>query len=138
MPGTAAAPQVRSMCNLYGITTNQAAAGRLIAAGDDRRFDPAAARPSARTTPPCKKLNAISFEMFFAAAGTTHASSACSQVYTTFSTATPQVKVDADRERAEMLRVPVQRLNDAIETYFGSTYINDFNILGRTYRVTAQ
>ena len=25
-----------------------------------------------------------------------------------------------------------------IETYFGSTYVNDFNILGRTYHVTAQ
>lgn len=67
-----------------------------------------------------------------------NATSGLTGVYTTFSTATPQVKVDVDRERAEMLGVPVQRLNDAIETYFGSTYINDFNILGRTYRVTAQ
>jgi hydrophobe/amphiphile efflux-1 (HAE1) family protein len=59
-------------------------------------------------------------------------------VYTTFSAATPQVKVEIDRERAAMLGVPIKGINDAIETYFGSTYINDFNILGRTYRVTAQ
>lgn len=59
-------------------------------------------------------------------------------VYTTYSAATPQIKVDLDRERAEMLGVPAQRINEAIETYFGSAYINDFNILGRTYRVTAQ
>jgi multidrug efflux pump len=59
-------------------------------------------------------------------------------VYTTFSATTPQIKVDLDRDRAEMLGVPVQRINETIETYFGSTYVNDFNILGRTYRVTAQ
>jgi multidrug efflux pump subunit AcrB len=59
-------------------------------------------------------------------------------VYTTYSAATPQIKVDLDRERAEMLGVPAQGINEAIEAYFGSAYINDFNILGRTYRVTAQ
>jgi hydrophobe/amphiphile efflux-1 (HAE1) family protein len=59
-------------------------------------------------------------------------------VYTTFSATTPQIKVDLDRDRAEMLGVPAQRINETIETYFGSTYVNDFNILGRTYRVTAQ
>ena len=59
-------------------------------------------------------------------------------IYTTFSTATPQVKVAIDRERAAMLGVPIQAINEAIETYFGSSYVNDFNIFGRTYRVTAQ
>ncbi len=59
-------------------------------------------------------------------------------VYTTYSASTPQVKVDLDREKSEMLGVPAQRINEAIETYFGSSYVNDFNILGRTYRVTAQ
>jgi hydrophobe/amphiphile efflux-1 (HAE1) family protein len=59
-------------------------------------------------------------------------------VYTTFSAASPQVRVDVDRVRAQMLGVPIQEINDTIETYFGSSYVNDFNILGRTYRVTAQ
>ncbi|SDD01634.1 hydrophobe/amphiphile efflux-1 (HAE1) family protein [Cupriavidus sp. YR651] len=59
-------------------------------------------------------------------------------VYSPYSAATPQVFVELDREKAEMLGVPSQEINDAVETYFGSTYINDFNILGRTYRVTAQ
>jgi multidrug efflux pump subunit AcrB len=59
-------------------------------------------------------------------------------VYTTFSVDTPQIKVDLDRERAEMLGVRSQDVNAAIETYFGSSYINDFNMFGRTYRVTAQ
>jgi hydrophobe/amphiphile efflux-1 (HAE1) family protein len=59
-------------------------------------------------------------------------------VYTTFSATTPQIQVDLDRDRAEMLGVSVAHINETIETYFGSTYVNDFNILGRTYRVTAQ
>jgi hydrophobe/amphiphile efflux-1 (HAE1) family protein len=59
-------------------------------------------------------------------------------VYTPYSAATPQVFVELDREKAEMLGVSSQEINDAVETYFGSTYINDFNIIGRTYRVTAQ
>src|SRR5438045_473502 len=37
-----------------------------------------------------------------------------------------------------MLGVPIENVTEAIETYFGSAYVNDFNILGRTYHVTAQ
>ena len=37
-----------------------------------------------------------------------------------------------------MLGVPISRFFDTLSTYMGSTYVNDFNILGRTYRVTAQ
>ncbi|MDF3090614.1 efflux RND transporter permease subunit [Burkholderia semiarida] len=59
-------------------------------------------------------------------------------VYTPYSATSPQVHVELDREKAEMLGVPSEAINDAVETYFGSTYINDFNIVGRTYRVTAQ
>jgi hydrophobe/amphiphile efflux-1 (HAE1) family protein len=59
-------------------------------------------------------------------------------VFSPFTANTPQVFVEVDRQRAQMLNVPVQNVTDAIETYFGSAYVNDFNILGRTYRVTAQ
>jgi len=37
-----------------------------------------------------------------------------------------------------MLGVPITRFFDTLSTYMGSTYINDFNLLGRTYRVYAQ
>ena len=37
-----------------------------------------------------------------------------------------------------MLGVPISRFFDTLTTYMGSTFVNDFNILGRTYRVTAQ
>ena len=43
-----------------------------------------------------------------------------------------------DRDRAEKLGVPVASVFSTFATYLGSTYINDFNFLGRTYRVTAQ
>jgi hydrophobe/amphiphile efflux-1 (HAE1) family protein len=59
-------------------------------------------------------------------------------VFSPFSTNTPQLFVSVDRARAQMLAVPIDRVSEAIETYFGSTYVNDFNILGRTYQVTAQ
>ena len=60
------------------------------------------------------------------------------QVFTLFNTATPQVYADIDRTKAEMLGVPITRFFDTLSTYMGSAYVNDFNILGRTYRVTAQ
>src|SRR5882762_8071733 len=60
------------------------------------------------------------------------------QVFTLFNTSTPQVYADIDRTKAEMLGVPISRFFDTLTTYMGSTYVNDFNILGRTYRVTAQ
>ena len=59
-------------------------------------------------------------------------------VFSPFSANTPQVFVDIDQIKAQKLGVPIQNVTDAIETYFGSAYVNDFNILGRTYHVTAQ
>ncbi|MDU6750701.1 MAG: efflux RND transporter permease subunit, partial [Bradyrhizobium sp.] len=59
-------------------------------------------------------------------------------VFSPFTANTPQVFVEIDRQKAQMLGVPIQNVTDTIETYFGSAYVNDFNILGRTYRVTAQ
>lgn len=59
-------------------------------------------------------------------------------VFSPFTANTPQVFVDIDRVKAEKLNVPIQNITDTIETYFGSTYVNDFNIFGRTYHVTAQ
>ena len=58
--------------------------------------------------------------------------------FTTFNTRTPRLTADIDRERAEQLGVPVERVFSTLGTYLGSSYINDFNFLGRTFRVTAQ
>lgn len=60
------------------------------------------------------------------------------QVFTLFNTSTPQIYADIDRTKAEMLGVPITRFFDTLSIYMGSAFVNDFNILGRTYRVTAQ
>src|SRR3954466_9171118 len=59
-------------------------------------------------------------------------------VFSPFSANTPQLFVDIDRTKAQKLGVPIAGINDTIQTYFGSTYVNDFNLFGRTYHVTAQ
>ncbi|MGB8274224.1 MAG: multidrug efflux RND transporter permease subunit [Alphaproteobacteria bacterium] len=59
-------------------------------------------------------------------------------VFTVFNTRTPQVFADIDRAKAEMLGVPVGSVFDALEIYLGSSFVNEFNYLGRTFRVIAQ
>jgi hydrophobe/amphiphile efflux-1 (HAE1) family protein len=59
------------------------------------------------------------------------------QVFTDFSTDSPRVRVDVDRDRAQRLGVDPASVYATLGTYLGSTYVNDFNFLGRTYRVTA-
>lgn len=61
-----------------------------------------------------------------------------SQVFTFFDTATPRIFADIDRAKADMLGVPPERVFEALQVYLGSAFVNDFNLLGRTYRVTAQ
>ena len=58
--------------------------------------------------------------------------------FTTFNAGTPRLTADVDRERAERMGVPVQNIFSTLGAYLGSAYVNDFNYLGRTFRVTAQ
>jgi hydrophobe/amphiphile efflux-1 (HAE1) family protein len=60
------------------------------------------------------------------------------QAFTLFNTRTPQIYADIDRTKAELLGVPISRVFEAMSVYMGSAYINDFNLLGRTYQVNAQ
>ncbi|MEL6979288.1 MAG: multidrug efflux RND transporter permease subunit [Pseudomonadota bacterium] len=77
-------------------------------------------------------------EASFAMAGGANQIEGLSQVFTLFNTATPQVYADIDRVKAEQLGVTPDRIFEALEVYLGSAFVNDFNFLGRTYRVTAQ
>ncbi|GBD47895.1 efflux RND transporter permease subunit [Methylopila sp. Yamaguchi] len=61
-----------------------------------------------------------------------------SRVFTPFNTGTPKIFADIDRVKSEMIGVPADRVFEALEVYLGSAYVNDFNMLGRTYRVAAQ
>ena len=60
------------------------------------------------------------------------------QVFTNFRMSVPQIFAEVDRTKAQMLDIPVSNVFEALQVYLGSLYINDFNFLGRTYRVTAQ
>ncbi|MBR2537550.1 MAG: multidrug efflux RND transporter permease subunit [Hyphomicrobium sp.] len=60
------------------------------------------------------------------------------QAFTLYNTRTPQIFADIDRVKAEKLGVPISRVFDTLAIYMGSSYVNDFNLLGRTFRVTAQ
>jgi hydrophobe/amphiphile efflux-1 (HAE1) family protein len=70
--------------------------------------------------------------------GKANATPGLAQVYTLFDTTTPRVYADIDRAKANMLGVPPERVFEALQVYLGSAFVNDFNLLGRTYRVTAQ
>ena len=60
------------------------------------------------------------------------------RVFTQFSAETPQIEYVIDRERAKTLGIPISDIFSSLQTFFGGSYINDFNLYGRTYRVTAQ
>jgi multidrug efflux pump subunit AcrB len=60
------------------------------------------------------------------------------QVFSLFETTTPQLYLDIDRTKVQMLGVNMNDVFGALQTYLGSTYVNDFNLLGHTFRVTAQ
>jgi len=70
--------------------------------------------------------------------GEAHKEAGLMNVYTLYNTATPRIYADIDRAKADMLGVPPSRVFEALQVYLGSAYINDFNLLGRTFRVTAQ
>ena len=60
------------------------------------------------------------------------------QVFSLFETSTPQLYLDIDRTKAQLLGVSVPDVFAALQIYIGSSYVNDFNLFGRTFRVTAQ
>ena len=81
-----------------------------------------------------KALEAATMGMMMAANQTDGLTS----VFTLFNTGTPRIFADIDREKAQQLGVTPDQVFATLQTYLGSSYVNDFNLFGRTYRVTAQ
>ncbi|TKK36971.1 multidrug efflux RND transporter permease subunit OqxB [Pantoea agglomerans] len=50
----------------------------------------------------------------------------------------PQLDVKVDRDKAKAQGVSLTALFSTLQTYLGSSYVNDFNRFGRTWRVMAQ
>jgi multidrug efflux pump len=59
-------------------------------------------------------------------------------VRTSLSATIPQYKVDIDTEKAKAKGVNIDDIYSTINATFGSFYVNDFSLYGRTYRVNLQ
>ena len=58
--------------------------------------------------------------------------------YTFFSSHTPSYQVDVDKEQAKKMGVLVSDVFNTLSTFLGSSYVNDFNLYGRNFRVMSQ
>jgi hydrophobe/amphiphile efflux-1 (HAE1) family protein len=74
----------------------------------------------------------------YAMMGRANQTTGLTQVFSLFETSTPQLYLDIDRTKAQLLGVNVPDVFNALQTYLGSSYVNDFNLLGRTFRVMEQ
>ena len=55
-------------------------------------------------------------------------------VFTLFNSGAPSVYADIDRVKAEKVGLTPTDVFSTLQVYLGSQYVNDFNLLGRTYR----
>ena len=60
------------------------------------------------------------------------------RVFSTFEASTPQVKLDIDRDKVQVLGINLADVFAALQASLGSYYINDFNMFGRTWTVRLQ
>jgi hydrophobe/amphiphile efflux-1 (HAE1) family protein len=60
------------------------------------------------------------------------------QVFSTFTASTPTYYLDIDREKAQALGLNMNDVFSALQTTLGGYYVNDFNLLGRTWQVNIQ
>ena len=56
----------------------------------------------------------------------------------TLDTNVPRYHADVDRERARSLGVPINQIFEAMQSTFGSLYVNDFALAGRNWQVNLQ
>jgi HAE1 family hydrophobic/amphiphilic exporter-1 len=61
-----------------------------------------------------------------------------SKSFSFFTARTPAYQLTIDREKTKKLGVALSDVNAALQTYMGSSYINDLTLYGRTFRVLAQ
>ena len=59
-------------------------------------------------------------------------------VYSTYAADTPQIYLDIDRDKAQVLGVKITDIFNALQSTLGSFYVNDFNVFGRTWQVNVQ
>lgn len=62
----------------------------------------------------------------------------CQMAYSTFNADTPQLMLKIDRDKAEMMGVSVSNLFGTLQSKLASYYVNDFNLMGYTFKVKIQ
>ena len=60
------------------------------------------------------------------------------RLFTTFDTSTPEYSYDLDRTKVKLLGLNLSDVFNTLQIDLGSLYVNDFNLFGRTFRVTIQ
>ncbi|HVS94713.1 MAG TPA: multidrug efflux RND transporter permease subunit [Mucilaginibacter sp.] len=60
------------------------------------------------------------------------------RAFSFFTARTPAYQLTIDREKAKRLGVSISDINSTLQTYMGSTFVNDFTIYGRDFHVVAQ
>ncbi len=79
-------------------------------------------------------LEATAWELAFAA----NEEPSITQAFTSYRASVPQYYAEVNRTKAKMLGVPLDNIFSTMQIYLGSLFVNDINLFGRTYRVTAQ
>jgi multidrug efflux pump len=59
-------------------------------------------------------------------------------VNTSFRATSPQLSVKVDEDKVMSMHVPIREVNDALQVYLGSLYVNDVTLLDRNYQVNVQ
>jgi hydrophobic/amphiphilic exporter-1 (mainly G- bacteria), HAE1 family len=59
-------------------------------------------------------------------------------VFSTYGAETPQVYLEIDRDKAQVLGVKVSDIFAALQSTLGTYYVNDFNVFGRTWQVNIE
>jgi len=67
-----------------------------------------------------------------------NAQSGLAGLNSTFRIDVPQLFAEVDRTKAKTLGIPLSEVFGTLQTYLGSSYVNDFNKFGRTWQVMAQ
>ena len=61
-----------------------------------------------------------------------------SRVFSTFTATNPSIFLDIDRDKAQVLGVPLNSIFQSLQASLGGYYINDINLFGRTWQVQVQ
>jgi HAE1 family hydrophobic/amphiphilic exporter-1 len=59
-------------------------------------------------------------------------------VYSTYAADTPQIYLEIDRDKVQVLGIRLTDIFNALQSTLGSYYVNDFNVFGRTWQVNIQ